>query len=83
MVLLDFGLDNLAIEKTLMIKRRKRPMKEAMRAPLPWSQKVWNLSQILFHLACELPFFPSSAMNSAAPSPAAARTTINCSQNNQ
>lgn len=58
-------------------------MKEAMRAPLPWSQKVWNLSQILFHLACELPFFPSSAMNAAAPSPADAKANIICSQSNQ
>jgi len=48
-------------------------MKEATRAPPLLLQYLSNLSHILPHLACELPFFPNSDMNVAAPSPADAR----------
>lgn len=69
------------MDNTVTTSKRQRPIKEAMRAPPPWSQYLSNLSHILFHLACELPFLPSSAMKVAAPSPAEARATVNCHEN--
>ncbi|KAH7845411.1 hypothetical protein Vadar_001679 [Vaccinium darrowii] len=46
---------SLRTEMTLMIIKRRKPTKEAIKAPAPWSQKDLNLPHILFHLAWELP----------------------------
>lgn len=71
------------MEKVVISSMNRRPIKEAMMEAPPRSQKLSNLSHILFHLACEFPFFPSSAMNTAAFTPPDINPTVICSSQMQ
>lgn len=57
-------------------------MKEISIAADPWSQYFLNLSHVLFHLACELPFLPTSPMNAAAFAAPDIKATVNCLSKN-
>lgn len=69
-------LFSLIILMAVVIIISNKPMKEAIIAPSPWLQNVWNLSQILFHLAWELPSLPSCPIKAAELAPLETNATF-------